>query len=129
MTVFVVQQPRPNKNNWVPDLSSAAEYGPLEYVFDSHEKVFALPGPSLFKAAKLMRDKFNFEKDYILWPSAGDPMAFAALMLAFKDLNIDYIHFLIWDRKRDATGQRDPRNGFYVPVKFVLKKEKSDVDT
>jgi len=125
MTVYVVQQPRPNKKGWTPDLSSASEYGNLFYIFEPNEKVFALPGPSLFKARKILRERFNENEDYILWPSAGDPMAFACLMLALGELNLHEVNFLVWDRKRRG-GVRVENAGFYVPTKFKLREKKDE---
>lgn len=119
MTVYVVQQPTPNKHGWQPDLSSAAQYGAIKFCFDSTDKVYALPGPSLFKARKMLRD-FDYENDYILWPNLGDPMAMAAFMLALKDINMNYVTFLQWSRKREEDGTRDVNNGFYVPITFRL---------
>ena len=119
MTVYVVQQPTPNKNGWQPDLSSAAEFGTIKFVFDSSDKVYALPGPSLFKARKVLKD-FNYEKDYVLWPNLGDPMAMAAFMLAMRDIDMDKVTFLQWSRKRGEDGERIPGSGFYVPITFRL---------
>lgn len=127
MTVFVIQQPRPNKKTgWVPDLSSATEYGELEYIFDPHERCYALPMPSLFKARRILRDKFDEEEDYILWPSAGDPVSVFAVCFAMADLNLSKVTILIWDRKRDENGRRLRDKGCYVPVKFTLREEKLD---
>lgn len=123
MTVYIVQRPTRNSSGWEPDLSTAAEYGALEYVFEANEKVYALPGPSLRKAKKIL-EKFDHENDHILWPNIGDPMAFAAWMLALGQTMIErqipFVSFLQWNRKRNEDGTRDPRIGFYVPCKFVL---------
>jgi hypothetical protein len=121
MTVYIVQQPRPNKSGWTPDLSSSAKYGPLEYIFDSSEKVYALPGPSLFKARKILRN-FNPEEDYFLWPNVGDPMACIISTIALAERNIDFFRILYWDRKREVSGERKRNEGFYIPIKISLKE-------
>ena len=124
MTVYIPQQPMPNKRTgWTPDLSSAAEYGKIEYVFAGGERVYALPGPSLFKAKKILRD-FNPEEDYILWPGVGDPAALYATLLALMSHDPASIRFLYWDRKRDSNGQRDRNSGFYVPCNFMIKENR-----
>lgn len=123
MTVFIAQQPRPNRSGWMPDLSSAAEYGPFEYVFEPSERVYALIGPSMFKARKLFKD-FDYEKDYFLWPGVGDPAALVVCTIALRELNVPYIKMLYWDRKRMSSGERDPSQGFYVPIKITIQEQK-----
>lgn len=122
-TVYVIQQPRPNKQGWMPDLSSANKYGKIEYVFGSHERIYALPGPSLFKARKIFRE-FNQDQDYILWPGVGDPAALVVAMIALMECDIDYFKQLYWDRKRDDNGQRTAANGFYVPLTHNIKEKR-----
>lgn len=122
MTVFVAQQPMPSKSGWMPDLSSAAEHGPIQYVFDTSDKVYALPGPSLFKARKALKN-FDPEVDFFLWPGVGDPAALWACLIAMMGTDPEFITFLYWDRKRDSSGERDGRSGFYVPCKFNIKEK------
>lgn len=125
-TVYVIQQPRPNQVGWMPDLSSATDYGKLEFVFDAHERVYALPGPSRFKATKVLKG-FNPEEDYILWPNVGDPAAFAIVMDVIASMDVDLYKMLYWDRKRNQEGKREKNMGFYVPV-TVNRKEKRNND-
>lgn len=124
MTVYVIQQPAPNKTGWMPDFSSAAEYGAIQYLFNADERVYALGGPSLFKVRKFLRDTFKPEKDYILWPNIGDPMACIIAMLAIGEMGYDSIKCLYWNRKRDAQGNRDSQAGFYFPIQINLKERK-----
>jgi len=118
MTVYVVQQPKPNKSGFLPDFSSAADFGEMKFIFSSDEKVFAIPGPSLTKAKRELK-VFNQEEDYILWHNAGDPAAMYAVLIALMaEHNPSKINFLYWNRKRDSSGNREPHAGFYVPCKF-----------
>lgn len=124
MTVFIIQQPRQNRHNWQPDFSSAEKYGELRFVFDAHERVYALPNPSMKKAQRTLKD-FDFEKDYILWPNIGDPQAMFAFAFAFgleQLLAVDYVNVLQWNRKREEDGSRDPSVGFYVPIRYNFKE-------
>lgn len=128
MTVWIIQQPRPNARNWQPDFSSAEKYGEFRFVYDSHEKVYALPNPSMHKASRLLKE-FNYETDYLLWPNIGDPQAMFAFMFGFCLThlgNIDYVNVLQWNRKREEDGTRDPSSGFYVPVRYNFKAVKVD---
>lgn len=127
MTVFVIQQPSLNSRGWMPDLSSAASYGNIEYIFLGGEKVYALPGPSLFKARKVLRE-FDPDKDFVLWPGMGDPMAYAVAMIALSELGLDHIKFLYWDRTRDSDGGRTGHKGFYVPIPIHIKEKRNEQD-
>lgn len=128
MTVYVIQQPVPNRTGWMPDFSSAYEYGELDYIFSANEKVYALPMQSLFKVRKFFREKFNPEKDYILWPNIGDPMGCIITSIAIGELNFEYIKCLYWNRKRDSSGNRDNKSGFYFPIKVELNSRKDIED-
>lgn len=124
-TIYIPQQPMPNKRTgWAPDLSSALQYGKIEYIFQGGEKCYALPGPSLFKARKAL-ENFDPENDYILWPGVGDPAALFATLLALMLHNPDQIRFLYWDRKRDDDGNREKGRGFYVPVNFIIREKRN----
>lgn len=117
MTVFVIQEPSPNRNNFMPDLSSAAEYGKLEYVFFSDEQVFADTGNSREAAREVLAD-FNPKHDYILWPGMGDYAAFAQTINALRDNGVEEFSMLYWNRKRNTDGGRSRTKGFYTPCKL-----------
>lgn len=119
--VYIPQPPPPTRNGWVPDLSSAIEFGRLQYVFDAGEKVYALPGPSMFKARKALRD-FNPKEDFILWPNTGDPASLWITLIVAMEHDPEFIRFLYWDRKRTTSGERDGRKGFYVECKIPIKE-------
>ena len=128
MTVWVIQQPVPNRQGWMPDFSSAIEYGEIQYIFGANEKVYALPGPSLFKARKLLRERFNSEKDYVLWPNTGDPMACIIACMVLGEMEFDDVKCLYWNRKRDEDGNRDSKSGFYFPINVSLNEKKEIKD-
>lgn len=119
MTVFVTQQPTPNKFNWVPDLTPAAEYGKIEYVFEGGEAIYSNPVNSM-KKAKFRLENFNPSLDYLLYPGTGDPAAFAVCIMAILDKGYDTLPLLYWDRIRDDNGSRDSKKGIYVPINFTL---------
>lgn len=118
MTVFVTQQPAPNKRGWTPDLTPAAQYGQIEYVFEGGEAVYANPQRSMQQAKARLKD-FNPALDFVLYPGTGDPAAAYATIMAINSMGITDITYLYWDRIRDENGQRSNK-GVYVPVKFSL---------
>jgi hypothetical protein len=109
----------------MPDLSSAASYGKLDYIFNGGEKVFALPGPSRFKARKKL-EGFNPEEDYILWPGVGDPIAYAIVIDILASMDVDFYSLLNWDRKRSPDGTRESGQGFYVPIRIIRKEKRNE---
>ena len=116
MTVFVTQKPIPNNVGWKPDLSPAAEYGAIKFVFNSHERVFAHPQKYTKVARKQLAD-FNQDEDYICWPNSGDPSTLYIIhMVLWKYHDIDQINYLYWNRKRDDEGNIIKGKGFYHPL-------------
>lgn len=122
MTVFVTKRPVPDGKGWLPDLTPAQKYGPLEFVFEGHEHVFALPQPSLHKARRLLGKKFRPEEDYLLHPNSMDQMALTICLAAVMDLRPESIQLLYWDRIRQEDGTRSRRTGLYYPIKIELRK-------
>lgn len=117
--VYVVNRPVKNKFGWVPDLSDATRYGALEIIFEANDKPQFLPGPSVQKARRIMKD-FSSE-DYILWPGGGDPIAvMITCMIASEKANT--VRVLRWERNMEE-GDRDRRKGWYMPVALELRKE------
>ncbi len=120
--VYVVNRPVKNKFGWVPDLSDAARYGSLEVIFEPNDKPQFLPGPSVQKARRIMKD-FSSE-DYLLWPGGGDPIAvMISCMIASEKANT--VRVLRWERNLEE-GERDRRKGWYMPVALELRKEDYD---
>jgi hypothetical protein len=120
--VYVVNRPVKNKFGWVPDLSDASRYGALEIIFEANDKPQFLPGPSVQKARRIMKD-FSSE-DYLLWPGGGDPIAvMITCMIASEKANT--VRVLRWERNMEE-GDRDRRKGWYMPVALELRKEDYD---
>lgn len=114
MTVYVTQQPAPNKHNWVPDLNPAAQYGPIAYIFP--------PGPVFMATAKSMLHAKNALKtfdpnsDFICWPSAGDPAALYIAVMALMSLGHKKVNYLYWSRNLSISGARVKSSGCYLPI-------------
>jgi hypothetical protein len=117
-TVFITQQPRPNNAGWTPNLTPAAKFGALEFIFEAEDKPFLNPTKALLRAQKALAD-FDPERDYILWPNSGDPAGAVSVFLALGSMDIDQVRLLYWDRKLE-NGQRSTTEGFYTPITFKL---------
>lgn len=115
--VYVVNRPIKNKFGWIPDLSDASRYGTLEIVFEANDNPQFLPGPSIQKARRIMKD-FGAE-DYILWPGGGDPIAVMVVVAIASDLS-PTVRVLRWERNKEE-GDRDRRKGWYMPVSLEIR--------
>lgn len=129
---YCIQEPSPHRDVatgvMVPrDLSSAARYGRLEFLFNQEEKPSLTPGPAYFKLHKKLRE-FRPEKDYI-FHAGGDTLACGLVFAALADLGAERISWLRWERERGLDGERIKGAGFYVPVSVKIKfytKEKGE---
>jgi|TARA_R100001163_G_C4929624_1_gene106138 hypothetical protein len=117
--VFVVNRPIRNKFGWTPDLSDASRYGSIEVVFEPDDNPQFVPSPMIMKARKIMKD-FSPE-DYILWPGGGDPIAVMIVCMIASEFS-PVVRVLRWERNLDR-GDRDRRQGWYMPVALNLRKE------
>lgn len=115
MAVYVSQQPVPNKHQWVPDLSSATQYGPLNFVFSGGEQPYMYPQRSLDHAADTLRN-FDPDIDFLLCPNVGDPASIWVCILALTIRQINRVKFLYW--MKPHRGQP----GYYSPIEFSLKE-------
>ena len=113
MTVFVSQQPVPNRYNWMPDLGAATKYGKLHFIFQGEEQPHSSPQASLIKTVKTLQN-FDPNEDYLLWPNTGDPVAMWCAIIALTRRDFDHIRFLLWHRPRGN------RSGYYDPLEFNL---------
>lgn len=115
--VFITQQPVPNRNNWTPNLEPAIKYGAIHYVFAGGDRPYTDPDGAIEHATKELKD-FDPDKDYILWPSTGDPAATWAVMLAIARI-VSKVRVLYWERSL-VNGVRSTTDGFYTPITFNL---------
>tara|TARA_R110000787_G_scaffold40976_4_gene101392 strand:- start:5320 stop:5682 length:363 start_codon:yes stop_codon:yes gene_type:complete len=116
--VYVVNRPIINKFGWTPDLTDATRYGSLEIIFEPEDKPQFLPGPSIQKARRIMKD-FSSE-DYLLWPGGGDPIAVMIVCMLAGEVS-STVRVLRWERNMQE-GERDRRKGWYMPVALELRK-------
>jgi hypothetical protein len=116
--VFITQQPKPNKANWMPNLSPAMPYGHFIFVFGANEQPWTDPDGAMEKAQVALRD-FDPDEDYVLWPNSGDPAACWIILLVLARFSINKIRMLYWERKME-DGVRSRTDGFYSPVTFNL---------
>ena len=114
MTVYVCQRPMPNRRGWVPNLEPAITYGPLEFVFDGGANPYRTPNIGLDLALRKLT-RFNPERDFLLWPNAGDPAASWCCILALTQLGVKSMSFLYW------MAPSQSRSGYYSPVRFQLQ--------
>lgn len=115
MTVYVSQQPIPNRHNWTPNLEPATKYGQLKFIFQGDSQPYQTPQKSLFHAFKALRG-FDPERDYLLWPNTGDPTAMWCAVIALGILSMPKINFLYWNKPRGNA------IGYYAPIEFDLRE-------
>lgn len=125
MTVFITKRPVSDRTGWVPDLSPATQYGPLEFIFEGQERVFALPQPSLHKARRTIGKSFEHDRDFLLHPNSLDQMALVCCLTAILEQKPPYINLLYYDRALNEEGVRDRRKGTYYPIKLDLVQQRS----
>ena len=120
--VYVVNTPVKNKFGWTPDLTDATRYGTIEVIFEPNEKPQFLPGPSIQKAKRILK---NFgSEDYLLWPGGGDPIAVMIACMIASEMS-PTVRVLRWERNVEE-GERDRRKGWYMPVALELRKVKEN---
>tara|TARA_R100001591_G_scaffold49791_1_gene60286 strand:+ start:1527 stop:1913 length:387 start_codon:yes stop_codon:yes gene_type:complete len=120
--VYVVNRPTRNKFGWTPDLTDATRYGSLEVIFEPEDKPQFIPGPSIQKARRIMKD---FSTDvYLLWPGGGDPIAVMIVCMIAGEVS-PVVRVLRWERNMEE-GERDRRKGWYMPVALELRKVQDD---
>jgi hypothetical protein len=116
-TVFVVQEPKKGEQGYTYDISPAMPFGAITFVFKAAEQPSLSPGPSMFRARKILKD--FCDGDFILW-AGGDPAALAIVTCAAADINCGRFKFLRWERERNGDKVRTGR-GFYMPVDISLR--------
>ena len=113
MTVYVVHRPQQRGPDNSYDVSSAVEYGPLEYIYEDG----FIPYRDPERAETIAWDKLKdfTSDDYLLW-AGGDPagMVIVSMILGFR--TDGEINLLRWDRDKDT---RQMLGGRYVPIKLT----------
>ena len=110
--VYVIQRPIPNHNGWTPDLGPAAQYGPLEFVFDADDRVWADPTAAKTKLLSKLK-VFNSETDYLCWHNSGDPAAVWLTIQVLASNGFKKLNYLYWQKPRKGSGVE---GGHYLPI-------------
>lgn len=117
-TCYGLQAPKTTPGEVTKDISSAAKYGKIVYLLEEKDYPSILPGPTLHKIFRGLRD-FNPATDYIFHPG-GDFFGLLLLGSVLTYLGHGYFNFLRWERHRDPkTGER-LLTGLYVPQRVPL---------
>lgn len=127
--VFIVQQPKPKADGWVPDFEPATEFGTLHFIFDAGDRPYSDANGARRKALIKLRD-FDPEVDYILDPRFGDPAASWEVLKLLVALKKEP-RMLYWSRGRGENGEMTNERGYYFeyapPSIFeFLKQQQSD---
>lgn len=120
-TVYVIQRPRPRSHDgWEPNLSPASQYGKLDFIFESSDRVYANTAAAIGKAdSRLCR--FNPENDFLLWPNQGDPACVWIVTMLLTSRGHNRLRFLYWSRGKSADGGGlSNEAGYYLPVDVDL---------
>jgi len=112
--VFIIQQPRPKADGWVPNFESATKYGTLHFVYDLSDRAYADPHQASVKAQTKLAD-FNPIRDYILPTVFGDP-ATTWVVIQVLARRCDQLKYLYWSRTRDENGVMSNEVGYYYEV-------------
>ncbi len=113
-TVYLIQEPTTTSPR---DLSSANRYGKIISVLAIGDRPSMLPGPTLHKLRKGLRD-FKPD-DYLVW-AGGDPLAMMLAGVVMTELGYREFKFLRWDRER-GTDRSRTGGGFYIPTAINLR--------
>lgn len=130
MTVYVTQEPRPKVHTyikedgtkkekiWSPDLSTAASYGKIVYVFSKDYNPM-MDAKKSYQIASAMLEKFDPNDDYLLeLPNTGPAPARACIM-AIMAKGIDDINFLNFHKRFDKEKQKFTRHSAeYLPQRW-----------
>lgn len=120
MTVFVVHKPFHRPNGPTYDVSSAGEYGDIEFVFNNNFQPYTDPK----RAMDMAWDKlsgFDSDNDYIL-QAGGDPIAMAIVCMVISRLTGGEARLLRWDRARDPESKA-LLGGRYIPISLSISAE------
>ncbi len=122
MSVYIPQQPLPTRTGWMPDLSPATKYGELKFVFGGGEVVYTNPAKAIKIARQKLKD-FNPDRDFICWPSSGDPASIYITVQVLSAMGYHKLTYLCWNRRRDKNGNVIKASGYYCPIEINAGEE------
>lgn len=108
--VFFFQQPVPNSHGWIPDLSPAAPYGELQFIFGIDEHPSKTPASLQLEAEERLKD-FDPQRDYLCWCNSGDIFSIYIVIGILASKGIKKVQALSWNKARSHEDK-----GRYVPV-------------
>jgi hypothetical protein len=115
--VFIIQHPKPRaKDGWQPDLSPAANYGQLRFVFDADDKIYADPATAMKKAVERLKE-FDAETDFLCWTNFADPAGLWLVIQLLAAGGCKKLRYLYWSRGKRAGGMTNDA-GYYFPVEI-----------
>ena len=118
-TVYVIQAPRQTSNGVGVDLTSANDFGQIEFILPS----YAQPSLDPEGAMRDLRRAFeNFGPEDYVASVGGDPAAIFLAGLVLPEFFSGEIRWLRWERRRDVKGNRDG-TGYYLPTKIPYFEE------
>lgn len=115
--VFIIQQPTPKEGGWVPDMSPAAQYGRLEFVFDAGDRPYSDPKKAV-KVAKAKLKNFNPETDFLCWPNFADPAAQWVVIAVLVGMGFHKLRYLYWNKGRKQVAADRAGGGYYFPIEI-----------
>ena len=113
-TVYIVQAPRASVSGHNIDLSSAADFGRIEFLLPSYSQPSLDPQKAL---EALRRGLANFGPDDYIASVGGDPAGIFLAGIVLPEMCEGPIKWLRWERHRDKGGNRDG-TGFYIPTEI-----------
>lgn len=120
--VFIIQQPKPKMDGWVPSFDTATKYGGLHFIFDQSDRAHLDVDKAWGKVSEALRD-FDPDHDYLLPTIFGDPattwMTICWLAPMLINWGHDHLTFLYWNRGKGEEGMTNA-NGYYSPCKIPL---------
>lgn len=118
--VFCIQEPRPNKKGFIPNLTGAKAYGSIHFIFDRVDSPCRDPVSAIKKIHSRLIN-FDSKKDFILDARAGDSMAMTIVLAylfgnGFGQWGIRFLHY-----RRPKDDDENP----YTPITVYPSKPKT----
>lgn len=111
--VYIIQRPRPKQDGWTPDLTPAAQYGAIDFIFEAGDR----PGLDVRHAAKIAAERLEYfdpDQDYLLWPNFADFAALHIVTMLLVASGCKMLKFLQFEKRRDGNGS------CYIPLEIDL---------